>query len=165
MATFFIGIDVGTSGTKAVLIDSEGALISTSGGSYPMHHPRPMWVDQDPHSWWDVASAAIRDLLAKTEADAEEERRGEEEAFRRALERSLSERKVSEDELVEDAVRRSLSENDRGDGSRGEDEDPEEMVRRVMRLSLDEERRAAREEEEQIRAALEWSVLESACSD
>ena len=69
MPTFFIGIDVGTSGTKAVLIDSDGVSIATSSGSYPMHHPRPMWVDQDPHDWWDAASTAVKDLLEKTGTD------------------------------------------------------------------------------------------------
>lgn len=63
MSTFFVGIDVGTSGTKAVLIGSDGQLEATSSHTYPLHIPRPLWSEQDPADWWEATCAAIRSVI------------------------------------------------------------------------------------------------------
>jgi xylulokinase len=60
MPDFFLGLDVGTSGTKAVLIDSDGALRASVSEGYPLHIPRPLWSEQEPDDWWQAATSAIR---------------------------------------------------------------------------------------------------------
>ncbi|MCS7225101.1 MAG: xylulokinase [Armatimonadetes bacterium] len=60
---FVIGIDVGTSSTKAVLVSDEGEVIASSSVPYRYHTPRPGWVEQDPDDWWEAVCQAIRNLL------------------------------------------------------------------------------------------------------
>jgi xylulokinase len=47
-----LGIDVGTSGTKAVLIDERGLILSQAAVEYEMATPQPGWTEQDPALWW-----------------------------------------------------------------------------------------------------------------
>lgn len=47
-----LGIDVGTSGCKGILIDENGRVLKTAGAEYPLSIPRPMWSEQDPEDWW-----------------------------------------------------------------------------------------------------------------
>ena len=69
----FLGIDTGTSGTKAVLIDEAGSLLASSTQEYPLSTPRPQWAEQSPDfDWWPAAIQAIRAVLSesgKTGAD------------------------------------------------------------------------------------------------
>ncbi len=46
-----LGIDVGTSGAKAVLIDETGRVLKMAGAEYPVSVPRPLWSEQDPEDW------------------------------------------------------------------------------------------------------------------
>ncbi len=66
MPDYSIGIDVGTSGTKAVLIDPSGHVIARSTHEYLLHTPRPGWAEQDPHDWWRATVAAIREVLSSS---------------------------------------------------------------------------------------------------
>ena len=72
MADYLIGIDVGTSGTKAVLIDMGGRILARSTHEYAFHTPRPGWAEQDPHDWWKATVAAIKDVLAESGAKPDE---------------------------------------------------------------------------------------------
>ncbi|CAN5375830.1 xylulokinase [soil metagenome] len=47
-----LGIDVGTSGCKGILIDENGRVLKTAGAEYPLSIPRPMWSEQNPEDWW-----------------------------------------------------------------------------------------------------------------
>jgi len=58
----FLGIDVGTSSIKAVLVDEHGSLLRQASREYPLHIPRPMWSEQDPGDWWAGALDVIREL-------------------------------------------------------------------------------------------------------
>ena len=60
-----LGIDVGTSSVKAVLLDLRGNLCAVCQAEYPLHHIRPAWVEQDPEDWWQATCQAIREALAK----------------------------------------------------------------------------------------------------
>jgi xylulokinase len=60
-----LGIDVGTSSVKAVLLDFRGNLCAVCQAEYPLHHIRPAWVEQDPDDWWQATCQAIREALAK----------------------------------------------------------------------------------------------------
>ncbi len=67
MTTHLIGIDVGTSSTKAVLIDESGAVLETVAPEYDFRTPHPLWAEADPADWWDATVKAIRSLLEKVE--------------------------------------------------------------------------------------------------
>lgn len=62
----FLGIDTGTSGTKAVLIDESGRLLASDLQEYALSTPRPQWAEQHPDTdWWVAAQRAIQGVLAK----------------------------------------------------------------------------------------------------
>ncbi|PRD42506.1 xylulokinase [Phyllobacterium phragmitis] len=58
MATY-LGIDVGTSSVKAVLLDEDQALIAEGSAPVEVLRPRPMWSEQDPEEWWQAAQKAV----------------------------------------------------------------------------------------------------------
>ncbi len=58
-----MGIDLGTSGIKAVLIDLEGNLAAFAGKEYPSLTPRPGWVEQEPQTWLRTSVEVIRQAL------------------------------------------------------------------------------------------------------
>jgi len=61
-----LGIDVGTGGTRAVLIDSTGRVISAATAEHtPMSSPQIGWAEQSPDDWWRAACQAIKVCLAK----------------------------------------------------------------------------------------------------
>jgi xylulokinase len=64
----FIGIDLGTSGVKAVLLDREGQVRCTASQPLTVSRPQPLWSEQAPQDWWTAASAAIADLLEQAPA-------------------------------------------------------------------------------------------------
>ncbi len=72
MADYILGIDVGTTGTKALLIDPAGAVVASATEEYPLHTPRPGWAEQDPQDWWRGAVAAIRRAISASGARPEE---------------------------------------------------------------------------------------------
>ena len=56
----FLGIDVGTGGTRAVLIDPAGNVVASHSEEHaPIHSPHPGWAEQDPEDWWRAAKIAI----------------------------------------------------------------------------------------------------------
>ena len=68
-----LGIDVGTGGTRAVLIDLRGRVIGAATAEHaPMSSPRIGWAEQSPEDWWRAACQAIRECLAKTSTPATE---------------------------------------------------------------------------------------------
>jgi len=59
-----VGIDVGTGGTRAVLVDS-GKVVSAAAVEHaPFRSPHPGWAEQDPEDWWRAAQEAICEVLA-----------------------------------------------------------------------------------------------------
>jgi xylulokinase len=57
-----VGLDVGTSGVKAIAIDEEGAVLAKAEESYPLSTPRPGWAEQDPDDWWQATRRALAAL-------------------------------------------------------------------------------------------------------
>jgi len=55
----FLGIDIGTSSVKAVLIDERGSIVAQAAMPLTVARPRPMFAEQDPHDWWLATVAAI----------------------------------------------------------------------------------------------------------
>lgn len=60
-----LGIDIGTSGCKALLIGTDGAIIATDTATYPLSQPHPGWSEQDPELWVEGARRAVAGALAK----------------------------------------------------------------------------------------------------
>ena len=60
-----IGLDVGTTGVKALAVDESGTVLARAEVGYPLATPRPGWAEQDPHDWW----AATQEALAALEVD------------------------------------------------------------------------------------------------
>ena len=58
-----LGVDVGTSGLKTILLSPTGRLLGSVTETYPLDVPRPGWAQQDPGLWWDACRRAIRRLL------------------------------------------------------------------------------------------------------
>jgi xylulokinase len=60
--TLIAGLDVGTTGVKAIAITPEGEVAATAERSYPLSTPRPGWSEQDPEDWWRASEAALAEL-------------------------------------------------------------------------------------------------------
>jgi len=60
--SYLLGIDVGTTGAKALLVNEKGDIVARSSHEYPLHTPRPGWAEQDPADWWQATANAIRDV-------------------------------------------------------------------------------------------------------
>ena len=59
----FLGIDVGTSGTKTLAVRGDGTVIGAATAEYPLDSPRPGWTEQDPRHWADAATGTVRELV------------------------------------------------------------------------------------------------------
>ena len=64
--TCFLGIDAGTSGVKAIVIDEAGKTLGLGYKEVNLITPRPLWVEQDPNEWWSACDYAIREAVAKS---------------------------------------------------------------------------------------------------
>ncbi len=64
MASYLLGIDIGTSGCKALLITPDGAVKASSTVEYPLFTPHPLWSEQNPDDWWKGTVQAVRNVLA-----------------------------------------------------------------------------------------------------
>jgi xylulokinase len=69
--TYFLGIDVSTTASKALLIDERGEVIAVASSLHTLQTPKPLWSEQDPREWWEAASASIKSVLEKAGFGAE----------------------------------------------------------------------------------------------
>ena len=58
-----LGVDVGTTGVKAVLIDPRGTVVASATEEYPLSTPQPLWSEQDPADWWRGTQDALRRVV------------------------------------------------------------------------------------------------------
>ena len=58
-----VGIDVGTSGTKALAIDEKGKILAQAAAGYPCQHPKPLWSEQDPEDWWKACVTVVQKVV------------------------------------------------------------------------------------------------------
>jgi xylulokinase len=56
----FLGIDIGTSGVKAVVLDSHGSVVGQGTAALTVQRPHPLWSEQDPDAWWQATTAAVQ---------------------------------------------------------------------------------------------------------
>ncbi len=72
MPSYLLGLDVGTTGSKAVLVDREGRVVHSTTTAHPLSTPRPAWVEQDPSAWWAASFESIRQVLRASGASADD---------------------------------------------------------------------------------------------
>ncbi len=70
--TYLLGIDVGTTGCKVLLIDVAGSVVADETREYPVSMPRPLWSEQNPDDWWEAVSAGITLVLHAAGAEADQ---------------------------------------------------------------------------------------------
>lgn len=70
--TALLGIDIGTSGTKSLLISPEGRVLASATEEYGLLTPRPGWAEQPPEYWWDATVKSVRTVLASSGARPED---------------------------------------------------------------------------------------------
>ena len=63
-----LGIDVSTTGVKALVIDGDGAIVDSFTSPLHLSNPRPLWSEQHPHDWWRAAINSIQNVLRETSA-------------------------------------------------------------------------------------------------
>ncbi|HEY5386556.1 MAG TPA: FGGY family carbohydrate kinase, partial [Thermoleophilia bacterium] len=66
MSELFLGVDVGSSSTKGVLVRPDGGVLAEAERPHGVSHPRPGWAEQDPErDWWQGLVVVCRELLAR----------------------------------------------------------------------------------------------------
>ena len=63
-----VGLDVGTSGLKALAVSEDGEVVGRAELEYGLSTPQPGWAEQDPEDWWLASQAALADLGAEPAA-------------------------------------------------------------------------------------------------
>lgn len=64
----FLGIDIGTSGTKTLAVEASGKIRASATAAYPCHHPKPGWSEQQPEDWWQATQHTVRAVLKSAKA-------------------------------------------------------------------------------------------------
>lgn len=65
-----LGIDLGTSGAKTILVDSSGSVQTSCVHEYPLHRPEVGWAEQDPADWWAATRQGISEVLNRPGVEA-----------------------------------------------------------------------------------------------
>ena len=68
MRSLFLGIDVSTTGAKALLIDEKGVVVASATTPLTLQTPKPLWSEQDPHAWWEGTATSVRQALQSARA-------------------------------------------------------------------------------------------------
>ncbi len=72
MKALFLGIDVSTTGSKALLIDEKGNVLATAVNEHSISTPRPLWSEQNPQEWWDASVKSIRQAIQQAGINGED---------------------------------------------------------------------------------------------
>ena len=68
--TYYIGVDIGTSGTKTVLFDKTGNVIASALQEYPLYQPQNGYAEQRPEDWLEATVSTIAQVMAKSGVEA-----------------------------------------------------------------------------------------------
>lgn len=71
---YYLGIDIGTSGTKSLLIDESGKVLAEATANYLLSTPKPLWTEQNPEDWWTATKQTIKGVLKKAKIKGSEVR-------------------------------------------------------------------------------------------
>ena len=68
---YTLGLDIGTSAVKALLMNENGEIIAENSEEYPLYTPRSGWAEQNPEDWWKSSKKVIKDLIKENDIDNE----------------------------------------------------------------------------------------------
>ena len=68
---YLMGIDISTTGSKALIIDTHGNVIAAHTSPHSLSNPRPLWSEQDPEEWWKAACTSIRTVITHSKIHPE----------------------------------------------------------------------------------------------
>ena len=63
---YLIGIDIGTSGIKSLIIDSAGNVLGSKTVELDLIIPKPLWAEQNPEDWWNGTVESLRGVISET---------------------------------------------------------------------------------------------------
>src|SRR5215467_13771522 len=63
LMSVYLGVDVGTSGTKTLAMRGDGRILASATANYLLSHPRPGWSEQNPEDWWQATVKSVRAVL------------------------------------------------------------------------------------------------------
>ena len=66
---YLVGLDVGTSGAKCIIVDQNGKVVASSTQEYPLYTPRPGWAEQNPEDWWQAVLAGLKVIVKESGVD------------------------------------------------------------------------------------------------
>lgn len=66
---YFIGIDIGTTSVKLLVIDEQGSVVKSAVRDYPISFPRALWSEQNPEDWWSRTLDGLKELVAGLDKD------------------------------------------------------------------------------------------------
>ena len=72
MGNFIMAIDQGTTGTRVLIVDREGQIVSSSYSEFPQIYPRPGWVEHDPEVIWDTTMMVMKQAIRASSIQPEE---------------------------------------------------------------------------------------------
>ena len=70
-AELLVGLDIGTTGAKAIVSDRHGRMLAQASEEYPTHFPQPGWAEQDPEVWWQAARHVLNKVLTAPNVTAQ----------------------------------------------------------------------------------------------
>ncbi|MCD6421256.1 MAG: xylulokinase, partial [Thaumarchaeota archaeon] len=70
--SYLMGIDLGTSSVKVIVIDEYGKILAQASEKYPILTPSPGWAEQDPDRWWLATRNAVRKALRSSNLERAE---------------------------------------------------------------------------------------------
>ena len=56
---YYIGVDLGTSAVKLLLMEGNGKIVNVVSKEYPLYFPNPGWSEQKPEDWWKIGRAHV----------------------------------------------------------------------------------------------------------
>ena len=65
---YYIGIDLGTSAVKLLMVDDAGAIVKSTSREYPLYFPHPGWSEQNPEDWWNAVQDGLKELTEGIDA-------------------------------------------------------------------------------------------------
>ncbi|RAK07216.1 xylulokinase [Halanaerobium saccharolyticum] len=66
---YSLGLDIGTSAVKALLMDQNGEIVAENSEGYLLATPQSGWAEQNPEDWWEASQKVIKDLISENEID------------------------------------------------------------------------------------------------
>lgn len=67
--SIYLGIDIGTSGTKTLAMREDGRILASATETYPLSTPQPGWSEQKPAHWWRATVRSVQSVLSQTKVN------------------------------------------------------------------------------------------------